>query len=83
MNVRELIEELSRHDPEMEVGFGFTYPDYWKSTLVKDINHVETVVVKYSDYHSCNALASEEEQWNDEAGDTTKEVLAISSMRLI
>jgi hypothetical protein len=89
MNVRELIEELSRHNPEMEVGFGFVYPDYWRSTLVKEINHIEPVVVRYSDYHGCNALASEEDQWrdnDDEDGpdlEGLKEVLTISSMRLV
>lgn len=77
MNVRELIEELSRFDPDMEVGFGYVYPDYWRSTLVKPVNHIEPTSVYHSDYHGCDAVASED------SDEVYKEVLTLSSMRLM
>lgn len=78
MNVRELIEELSRFDPEMEVGFGYTSSDYWRSTLVKEIVHVEPIDVSFSDYHNCYEVADLERNTKE-----TKEVLTLSTMRLM
>jgi hypothetical protein len=61
MKVGELIEFLENFDSEMEVGFAYNYGDYWRTQVVADIDQGEEGYVKYSEYHSMNAIASEDE----------------------
>lgn len=41
MKVKELIQELQRHDGEMDVKFAYETNDYWSTEVARDIQTVE------------------------------------------
>jgi hypothetical protein len=61
MTVKELIMALEGFDEDLEVGFAFPSRDYWRSVLFDKVDDLEEGYVKYSDYHSQLAMASEDE----------------------
>lgn len=56
MNVRELIDELSIHDHDMEVVFGYDYGDHWHTTVAEKVSEVEVMQVTHSAYHNKDKL---------------------------
>lgn len=51
MNVKELIEQLERMPPELEVKFAYNYGDYWKTEVAATVRSVDVADVTYSLYH--------------------------------
>ncbi len=61
MVVHELIELLKKQDPASEVGFAYPSGDYWKTVVVGEPNDVVEEYVIWSDYHSMERMASEQD----------------------
>jgi len=62
MKVKELIEMLSEFDAEMEIGFSYNYGDHWNTAVVEDISTIDEEQVQWSDYHSMNKIADDEDE---------------------
>lgn len=48
MKVKELMEKLSTMNPELEVGIGYEYGDYYGTTVVENVEEVFETVTKKS-----------------------------------
>lgn len=57
----ELIAELQQYNPETPVLIGYDYGDHWHSQVTPDIDDVQELNIKYSDYHRMNKIDDEEE----------------------
>lgn len=80
MTVQELIEELAGYNPDMEVRYRVPSHDYWKTELAYEVDGVEPMDIKHSDYHNSMALATDRD-YEDEDGESReelKEVLLLS-----
>ena len=60
MKVSQLITELQRQDPEMEVRFEFPAHDYWRSNLAALVVQVEPSYIEYDGYHEQFRMPREE-----------------------
>jgi hypothetical protein len=68
MIVSELIEALQTMDADAEVHFQYNYGDHWRTQVAPTVDEVEAGYVEYSTYHSMDAVANEEESWDEETG---------------
>jgi hypothetical protein len=69
MQVKELIEILSRYDQEADVHFAYGYGDHWRTTVAPAICQVFDGVVEYSDYHQMDKLIDDEDCYDEDTGD--------------
>ena len=69
MQVKELIEILSRYDQEADVHFAYGYGDHWRTTVAPAISQVCDGVVEYSDYHQMDKLVEDEDCYDEDTGD--------------
>ena len=53
MNVKTLIELLSKEDQEQEVYFSHDSHDYWGTTLASKVTSIEETDIQYTSYHEC------------------------------
>lgn len=74
MNVKKLIEMLSKMDPEAEVHFTYSYGDHWRTIVAPAVTSVEEGRVAHSEYHSMDAVVDED----DKKYDTADEVVLLS-----
>ena len=66
MQVKELIEILSRYDQEADVHFAYGYGDYWRTEVAPKVSQVSEGVVEYSEYHRMDKLVTDEDECYDE-----------------
>ncbi len=66
MQVKELIDILSRYDQEADVHFAYGYGDHWRTTVAPAISQVFDGVVEYSNYHQMDKLVTDEDECYDE-----------------
>jgi hypothetical protein len=66
MQVKELIEILSRHDQDAEVHYSYGYGDYWRTEVAPAVCQVHDGVVEYSNYHQMDKLITDDEDIFDE-----------------
>jgi hypothetical protein len=80
MTVQELIEELQGYNPDMEVNYRVPSHDYWGTELSYEVDRVEVMDVKHSDYHNSMALATDSDYEHDEDEEKVelKEVLLLN-----
>ena len=64
MQVKELIEILSRYEQEAEVHFSYNYGDHWRTEVAPAVCQVTDGVVEYSDYHRMDKLVTVEEDYD-------------------
>ena len=69
MQVKELIEILSRYDQEADVHFAYGYGDHWRTQVAPAISQVFDGVLDYSDYHQMDRLVEDEECYDEDTGD--------------
>ena len=69
MQVKELIEILSRYDQEADVHFAYGYGDHWRTQVAPAISQVCDGVVEYSDYHQMDKLVEDEDCYDEDTGD--------------
>ena len=69
MQVKELIEILSRYDQEADVHFAYGYGDHWRTQVAPAISQVFDGVVEYSDYHQMDKLVDDEDCYDEDTGD--------------
>jgi hypothetical protein len=69
MQVKELIEILSRYDQEADVHFAYGYGDHWRTQVAPAISQVFDGVVEYSDYHQMDKLVEDEDCYDEDTGD--------------
>jgi len=69
MQVKELIEILSRYDQEADVHFAYGYGDHWRTQVAPAVSQVFDGVVEYSDYHQMDRLVEDEDCYDEETGD--------------
>jgi hypothetical protein len=69
MQVKELIEILSRYDQEADVHFAYGYGDHWRTQVAPAISQVFDGVVEYSDYHQMDKLIDDEDCYDEDTGD--------------
>ena len=69
MQVKELIEILSRYDQEADVHFAYGYGDHWRTQVAPAISQVCDGVVEYSDYHQMDKLVDDEDFYDEDTGD--------------
>ena len=75
MQVKELIEILSRYDQEADVHFAYGYGDHWRTQVAPAISQVFDGVVEYSDYHQMDKLVEEyDDQFDEETGNLRTDV---------
>ena len=74
MQVKELIEILSRYDQEADVHFAYGYGDHWRTTVAPAISQVFDGVVEYSSYHQMDKLVEDEDCYDEETGDYKADV---------
>ena len=74
MQVKELIEILSRYDQEADVHFAYGYGDHWRTTVAPAISQVFDGVVEYSDYHQMDKLVEDEDCYDEDTGDYKTDV---------
>lgn len=60
MKVKDLIEELEGHDPELDVVFAFGSGDYWRTEVAEDVELTDVGYVEHSEYHRKWATVDEE-----------------------
>ena len=68
MQVKELIEILSRYDQDAEVHYSYGYGDYWRTEVAPAVCQVIDGVVEYSDYHQMDKLVEDEDCYDEETG---------------
>ena len=66
MQVKELIEILSRYDQDAEVHYSYGYGDHWRTEVAPAVCQVSDGVVEYSNYHQMDKLVTDEEDCYDE-----------------
>ena len=66
MQVKELIEILSRYDQDAEVHYSYGYGDHWRTEVAPAVCQVSVGVVEYSNYHQMDKLVTDEEDCYDE-----------------
>ena len=69
MQVKELIDILSRYDQEADVHFAYGYGDHWRTQVAPAISQVFDGVVEYSDYHQMDKLVEDEDCYDEDTGD--------------
>jgi hypothetical protein len=69
MQVKELIDILSRYDQEADVHFAYGYGDHWRTQVAPAISQVFDGVVEYSDYHQMDKLVDDEDCYDEDTGD--------------
>ena len=69
MQVKELIEILSRYDQEADVHFAYGYGDHWRTQVAPAVSQVFDGVVEYSEYHRMDKLVEDEDCYDEETGD--------------
>ncbi len=69
MQVKELIDILSRYDQEADVHFAYGYGDHWRTTVAPAISQVFDGVVEYSNYHQMDKLVEDEDCYDEDTGD--------------
>ena len=75
MQVKELIEILSRYDQDAEVHYSYGYGDYWRTEVAPAVCQVIDGVVEYSDYHQMDKLVTDDEDCFDEdTGDYKQDI---------
>ena len=75
MQVKELIEILSRYDQEADVHFAYGYGDHWRTQVAPAISQVFDGVVEYSSYHQMDKLVEEyDDQFDEETGNLRTDV---------
>jgi hypothetical protein len=74
MQVKELIEILSRYDQEADVHFAYGYGDHWRTQVAPAVSQVFDGVVEYSDYHQMDKLVEDEDCYDEETGDYKADV---------
>ena len=75
MQVKELIEILSRYDQDAEVHYSYGYGDHWRTEVAPAICQVADGVVEYSDYHQMDKLVTDEDEcYDEETGDYKQDV---------
>ena len=75
MQVKELIEILSRYDQEADVHFSYGYGDHWRTEVAPAVCQVIDGVVEYSDYHQMDKLVTDEDEcYDEETGDYKQDV---------
>lgn len=70
MKVGKLKQILEEYDDDMEVHIAYDYGDHWHTQVTPEINNIDVVEVKYSDYHQMYKIS------NDDEGE--KEVIILS-----
>jgi hypothetical protein len=68
MQVKELIDILSRYDQEADVHFAYGYGDHWRTTVAPAISQVFDGVVEYSDYHQMDKLVEDDSRYDEDTG---------------
>lgn len=61
MTKRELIEALKNFPDDMPVHFVYNYGDHWQTRVAAEVADVQSEKIKYSNYHSMDRLATDEE----------------------
>jgi len=75
MQVKELIEILSRYDQEADVHFAYGYGDHWRTQVAPAVSQVFDGVVEYSSYHQMDKLVEEyDDQFDEETGNLRTDV---------
>lgn len=74
MTVQELIEELQKFDPEVEVHFAYNYGDHWRTQVAPAVGSVDEAHIKYSSYHNMPALAGD-----NDTDDNQKQVVVLQA----
>lgn len=59
MLVKELIEKLKTLNPELEVGIGYEYGDYYNTTVIENVEEVFATVTKKSSISGYRELVDE------------------------
>lgn len=60
MTVRELIEQLSKMNPDAQVHYSYTSSDYWRTELAPGVFEVEVGYIRFSDYHAKPKVVDED-----------------------
>jgi hypothetical protein len=66
MTVGELKKYLDEFPDETPVVFGYPSRDYWRTELVGSISSAEYAHVKYTDYHQCFQVDTNQESEEQE-----------------
>lgn len=66
MKIKDLIQALSRLDPEAPVYFAHPAGDYWRSTLASEVEKVSERRACHSDYHGTLKLVKHGEDTEGE-----------------
>jgi len=74
MQVKELIDILSRYDQEADVHFAYNYGDHWHSQVAPRVSQVFEGVVEFSEYHRMDKLIDDEDCYDEETGDYKADV---------
>lgn len=74
MKIKDLIQALSRLDPEAPVHLAYSAGDYWHSTLAAEVVAVEVRQAHHSNYHQGLKLVKAEE---DAEGEEILEVVVL------
>ncbi len=82
MTVLELIQELQQirveNGDDVEVKFAYPSGDYWKTVVCTQIDSVQMLAVKHSEYHDMDRLMEEEELIDlEDEGKEPKEVCVL------
>jgi hypothetical protein len=68
MKVKELIAQLEMYDGETLVHFAYPAGDYWHTTLAREVQSTEEMLIKYSQYHEQYQLVENEDEEEEEKG---------------
>jgi hypothetical protein len=77
MKVSELIQELKNFPEDSEVHFSYNYGDHWHTQVAPEVSSVEEQTIKYSGYHSMDAIYEGDDE-EDLANKDTRLVVVIS-----
>lgn len=62
MTVNDLINELKKHNGDLEVHLAYPAGDHWRTTLAPPVEYLETGTVKHSGYHGKDKLMDDEDE---------------------
>jgi hypothetical protein len=81
MQVKELIEILSRYDQEADVHFAYGYGDHWRTEVAPAVGRVDTGAVVYSEYHRMDKIVENDDSDFDE--ETGEEIVDETLRRVV
>ena len=76
MTVSELIAQLQSMQQDAPVHFAYNYGDRWHTQVAPEVSTIDVATVKYSNYHSTDAVVDVNE-YNDSERTDVREVVVI------